>query len=48
MSSYGYVRISSTDQNKDRQMIEMEMAGTGDHKRYQHSCRKSSVKVIVN
>lgn len=27
MREYGYVRISSTDQNEDRQMIEMEKAG---------------------
>ncbi len=30
MSSYGYVRISSTDQNEDRQMIEMEKLGIGE------------------
>ena len=27
MLSYGYVRISSTDQNEDRQMVEMEKVG---------------------
>lgn len=27
MREYGYVRISSIDQNEDRQMIEMEKAG---------------------
>ena len=27
MAAYGYVRVSTTDQNEDRQMIEMAEAG---------------------
>lgn len=34
MLSYGYVRISSIDQNEDRQMIEMEKAGIVKDRRY--------------
>lgn len=34
MLSYGYVRISSIDQNEDRQMIEMEKAGIREDRIY--------------
>ncbi len=34
MLSYGYVRISSIDQNEDRQMIEMEKLGIGEDRIY--------------
>ena len=34
MLSYGYVRISSTDKNEDRQMIEMEKAGIREERIY--------------
>ena len=27
---YGYVRVSSIEQNEDRQMIALKKAGTGD------------------
>ena len=30
MQTYGYVRVSSTDQNEDRQMIAMREAGVAD------------------
>jgi DNA invertase Pin-like site-specific DNA recombinase len=34
MLNYGYVRISSIDQNEDRQMIEMEKAGIREDRIY--------------
>ena len=30
MTVYGYVRVSSTDQNEDRQMIELHRLGVED------------------
>ena len=30
MSTYGYVRVSSTDQNEDRQMVELHRLGVDD------------------
>ena len=30
MATYGYVRVSGTDQNEDRQMIELHRLGVDD------------------
>ncbi len=30
MATYGYVRVSSTDQNEDRQMVELHRLGVDD------------------
>lgn len=30
MTTYGYVRVSSTDQNEDRQMIALHQVGVDD------------------
>lgn len=30
MTTYGYVRVSSTDQNEDRQMIALHQVGVED------------------
>ena len=34
MSVYGYVRVSSTDQNEDRQMVEMRRVGVEENMIY--------------
>lgn len=34
MTIYGYVRVSSTDQNEDRQMIEMQKLGVSERNIY--------------
>ena len=35
MKTYGYVRVSSQDQNEDRQMIAMHAAGVEDKRIFQ-------------
>ena len=39
MSEYGYVRVSSVDQNEERQMVEMRKLGIEEDRIYKTSNR---------